>query len=97
MTFSLYKYTLFSFYKPSSIFKTKGTFYGNKFLKGGCFALFNKDCWFFKWVLTNYSKQTSDKNNQISKLLFWWLTDENINRHQQPRFPLSAVFFVMKN
>ncbi len=31
--FPLYEYTLFSFYKQNSIFKSKGSFCGNKFLK----------------------------------------------------------------
>ena len=38
--FPYMKKTLFSFYKPKSIFKTKGAFYGNIFSKSSCFALF---------------------------------------------------------
>ena len=37
---SINKNTLFSFYKPNSIFQTKGAFYGNKCSKSSCFASF---------------------------------------------------------
>ena len=84
--YPLIEYTLFSFYKPNSIFKTKGTFYGNKFSKSNFFI--GKDYWFFKIVFNKlfHFKQTNHKDKQISKLLFWYYTDQNINRHCQPPF-----------
>ncbi len=55
MTFSLYENSLFSFYKPNSIFKTKNAFYGNKFSKSRCFSFFFIGIIdFFKWPSTNY-------------------------------------------
>ena len=61
----------FHFINQILIFKTKGSFYGNKFSKSSCFALFLRIIDFFMvFEKIFYSKQTNHKNQQISKLAF---------------------------
>ncbi len=69
--FPLHEYTLFSFYKQNSIFKTKGAFYGNKFSKSSflhtLYLSINFLLFFNKLF---YHKQTNHRNKQRSELLF---------------------------
>ena len=75
MTFSVYEYTLISFYKPNSILTNKGAFYGNKLIRNPVIMHFLMriiDFSFFNRSLTNAKRLLTTENGGFLLSTDYW-------------------------